>query len=432
MMAFFLLLWLISMTTPEQKQGPRRLFRPAEYQPRDAPAAPAASWAARRSTPTGEQDGGLVDTSTADPGRPTRPPITRPAMTSMAATGAPTHGKDGTRPRRHRPRRTNVRSEFEEQEFHSAAASIRPGLAGHARHHRDCRTASLVEQTTDEGLNIQLIDQEGRPMFPEEVEISLRGDPQGDRRDRADPAASCPTRSAFPAIPPAGSTYDNPHYGAVGTVERPGQRRCAESSASSASRKTASTAVVGKRRRRAVLPQRPVSVGPTSASRSPSSAPPRRFRRASRTRSDQLDRVVFDHCVGEQLLAHRGELQPRIRRGRCPGSSRSKILPWRTDDIPSNPRLLSEPVMAWPCGSRTPDLRVTVTRAFIDFRCRAPDARAGAARRVPGLLNQTRPGRQRVVGFNKNAEPLRHFAVGLDDARRDPGGSGPCRACCGS
>src|SRR5262245_32201826 len=43
----------------------------------------------------------------------------------------------------------------------------------------------------------------------------------------------------------------------------------------------------------------------------------------------------------------------------------SKTLPWRTLATPAMPSDLSAPSIALPWGSRIPDLRVTVTRAFI-------------------------------------------------------------------
>src|SRR5690348_8528804 len=43
----------------------------------------------------------------------------------------------------------------------------------------------------------------------------------------------------------------------------------------------------------------------------------------------------------------------------------SNTLPWRTLATPDTPSDFSAPSIALPCGSRMPDLRVTVTRAFI-------------------------------------------------------------------
>src|ERR1700674_916005 len=46
-----------------------------------------------------------------------------------------------------------------------------------------------------------------------------------------------------------------------------------------------------------------------------------------------------------------------------PSSSISNTLPWRTLATPAIPSALSAPSMAFPCGSSTPDFKITVTRA---------------------------------------------------------------------
>src|SRR5688572_21533172 len=75
----------------------------------------------------------------------------------------------------------------------------------------------------------------------------------------------------------------------------------------------------------------------------------------------------------------------------------SNTLPCRTAPTPAKPSALSDPWMAWPCGSRTPALRVTVTRAFIGRLLHQPGARC-----------------QRIVRLAENAEALGDFAVGID------------------
>jgi hypothetical protein len=47
-------------------------------------------------------------------------------------------------------------------------------------------------------------------------------------------------------------------------------------------------------------------------------------------------------------------------------SSMSNTLPWRTLATPATPSDFNAPSIALPCGSRTPVLSVTVTRAFMD------------------------------------------------------------------
>src|SRR5690348_6938881 len=83
----------------------------------------------------------------------------------------------------------------------------------------------------------------------------------------------------------------------------------------------------------------------------------------------------------------------------------SNTLPWRTLATPATPSDFSAPSMALPCGSRMPDLSVTVTRAFT-LASLALDQ------------NWTRAGRPFV--FHQNAEPLGHFGIGLQQAAEVP------------
>src|SRR5271166_6443659 len=76
------------------------------------------------------------------------------------------------------------------------------------------------------------------------------------------------------------------------------------------------------------------------------------------------------------LASRRSQASPSLRRAAAwssPSISMSKILPWRTLLSPSMARPLSAPSIALPCGSSTPDFRVTKTRAFIGSKapCRS-------------------------------------------------------------
>src|SRR5882672_2231056 len=84
-----------------------------------------------------------------------------------------------------------------------------------------------------------------------------------------------------------------------------------------------------------------------------------------------------------------------------PDSSMSNTLPWRTLATPSTPSDFSAPSMALPCGSRMPDFRVTVTRAF-----------TGPA----SALHQHRTRTRRPLVLHQNAQTFCHFGIGLQHA----------------
>ncbi len=129
MMAFFLLMWLISMTTQEQKVGLAEYFSPASL-------SPATSGAG----------GMLYGTSLDSSGN-------KPSTPREAARGF-AEPKDGARP-------TSPSSASEPD--YSAIASLRqalqkmPDIAELSR--------NIVFETTKEGLNVSLVDQDGRSMF---------------------------------------------------------------------------------------------------------------------------------------------------------------------------------------------------------------------------------------------------------------------------
>ena len=81
----------------------------------------------------------------------------------------------------------------------------------------------------------------------------------------------------------------------------------------------------------------------------------------------QVDPVILDHGIGQELVGGLLEQRLGLARGRrprfrcrtpCPGARRRRRRPRAQRSAPS---------IALPCGSRMPDFRVTVTRAFIGF-----------------------------------------------------------------
>jgi chemotaxis protein MotB len=94
--------------------------------------------------------------------------------------------------------------------FHSAAASIRQ--AWQAMPNITEIADNLLVEETDEGLEIQIIDQQGRPMFPEGSKFPLE-------MTREAIAAIAPILEQLPnqitisGHTAAGTIYDNPRYG---------------------------------------------------------------------------------------------------------------------------------------------------------------------------------------------------------------------------
>lgn len=150
MMAFFLLMWLINTTDPEQKRGIAEYFAPASVS-----QSTSGSGGILGGTSLGQDgfrsDGSSSVVSQLAPEAPDNAPPDAGQSTNLASATE-----------------QDLRSEIarrEEAAFQSAAASLRqamqdmPELAELSRH--------LIIDQTPEGLRIQLIDQEGRSMFEE-------------------------------------------------------------------------------------------------------------------------------------------------------------------------------------------------------------------------------------------------------------------------
>lgn len=150
MMAFFLLMWLINMTDPEQKKGIAEYFAPASVS-----STTSGSGGILGGTALGE-DGALGDGSRdvikqLAPEAPQDSPEEVGQSSNLAAASE-----------------SELREEIakrEAAEFASAAESLRqamqkmPELAELSK--------QLIIDQTPEGLRIQLVDQEGRSMFEE-------------------------------------------------------------------------------------------------------------------------------------------------------------------------------------------------------------------------------------------------------------------------
>jgi chemotaxis protein MotB len=204
MMAIFLLLWLISMTTPEQKEGLATYFAP----PNIAPTT-SGSGGVMGGTALDNSESSLMAGST--PQERTDASVTPKGLEFGTMEGAMTGSEDksGNQFDAAMASSYDLKAK-DDQGFHSAAASIRQ--AWQALPDITEMADNLLVEQTEEGLNIRIIDQEGSPMFPEGSKYPNEA-----------------TRQAIAAIAPilqklsnpvrieghtaAGGVYANPRYG---------------------------------------------------------------------------------------------------------------------------------------------------------------------------------------------------------------------------
>ena len=143
MMAFFLLMWLISMTTQEQKDGLAEYFAPTTA------LSPGTSGAG----------GILMGTALDKSGNKTSSPREAVRETTGQEGKARPASSGGASDREASRRAANMQANY------SAIASLRqaiqnmPEIADLSR--------NIVIEQTKEGLNVSLVDENGRSMFPE-------------------------------------------------------------------------------------------------------------------------------------------------------------------------------------------------------------------------------------------------------------------------
>ena len=153
MMAFFMLMWLINTTSPEQKRGIADYFAPASVS-----QSTSGSGGILAGTALG-QDGAKANGSqaTIEQMAPPAPPSTRDNGQSSKGGGAANLDTASDQALR------EALDKRDDAAFQSAAQSLRqamqdmPELA-------ELSKQILIDQTP-EGLRIQLVDQEGRSMF---------------------------------------------------------------------------------------------------------------------------------------------------------------------------------------------------------------------------------------------------------------------------
>jgi chemotaxis protein MotB len=203
MMAFFLLLWLISMTSDEQKRGLADYF---------APMAVSASTSGAGGVLGGEA---LASTGAKMSGSAAEVEEDAPAAPDQIARGDIDGALGGSSMDQGNARQASSDSNFDvksadQRSFHSAAASIKQ--AWQSMPEVTPFMDNLIVEVTEDGLEIQITDQQGRRMFPEGSKYPLEQ-----------------TRAAIAAIAPilqqlgapisisghiaVGSRFENPRYG---------------------------------------------------------------------------------------------------------------------------------------------------------------------------------------------------------------------------
>jgi chemotaxis protein MotB len=148
MMAFFLLMWLINTTSPEQKRGIADYFAPATVSQSTSGAGGILGGTALGEKGSKNQGSNSVVQQLAPEAPPNTPD--KVGQSSSSNTGSPDADKKD-------------QAAHEDQAFESAAEAIRQAMQDMPE------LAELSKQIlidkTPEGLRIQLVDQEGRSMF---------------------------------------------------------------------------------------------------------------------------------------------------------------------------------------------------------------------------------------------------------------------------
>jgi chemotaxis protein MotB len=200
MMAFFLLLWLISMTTPEQKQGLADYFAPPKISSTTSGAGGVLDGAAL------DDDGAQMAGSAVDARKAVSP---EPDSTEFNPQEKATGGQADSDYDAIGASHIELKSQ-QDRLFTSAAASIRqawqamPDIAEIAD--------NLVIEKSPEGLDIRLLDNDARPMFEE-------GSRYPHEAMRKAIAAMAPILERLPnqivisGHTAAGAAYDDPRYG---------------------------------------------------------------------------------------------------------------------------------------------------------------------------------------------------------------------------
>ncbi|MDF1686095.1 MAG: chemotaxis protein MotB [Parvibaculaceae bacterium] len=165
MMAFFLLMWLISMTTPEQKQGLADYFAPASVS-RSNSGAGGVMGGTAFDTEGARMSGSApkVVMTMSTPSSPDNPKAKNEKAAEQSTVGAKSAPMDGAATTAAELQNKNPIETVQDIALRTAAESLRQALKDMPELAELSKNIMIEE--TDEGLNISLVDQEGRAMFP--------------------------------------------------------------------------------------------------------------------------------------------------------------------------------------------------------------------------------------------------------------------------
>jgi chemotaxis protein MotB len=150
MMAFFLLMWLINTTTPEQKRGIADYFAPASV-------SQTTSGSGGMLAGTALSDEGVRHNKGAPVVDNVSPEAARDPTTEQAKAG-PADAQDALN------QKDKEKTEKQNAEFEKAEMAIRQAMQDMPEIAE--LSKQVIMEITPEGLRIQIIDQEGRSMFP--------------------------------------------------------------------------------------------------------------------------------------------------------------------------------------------------------------------------------------------------------------------------
>ena len=203
MMAFFLLLWLMSMTTPEQKKGIADYFAPPNVSAANSGAGGVLGGTAYENDKNAKMAGSPQDAkSFTAPENDTPGPLLSVKGGSNAEKGEEQKSTDASK--------KDIQSKFDQQ-FKAAAESIQQAWQAMPQV-TDIAQNLRVEQT-DDGLDSKIMDQEGRRMFPEGSKFPIEAVRQAISAI-APILQKLPNQIQISGHTASGASYDNPRYGA--------------------------------------------------------------------------------------------------------------------------------------------------------------------------------------------------------------------------